>query len=132
MSGFDLPGLGSLGPQLRALGTGTSGQGPLTRRLFGEEPTGVERPAIDATRIGEKDGVGATGSFGDALAGAIDKVDSLRDDVQDKFESLATGEPVALHDIMLAMGKSEVAFNLMLEVRNKLVDAWEKLSRSVV
>lgn len=131
MSGFDLPGLGSLGPQLRALGNGTSGQGPLTRRLFGEEP-GVERPATDATRLGEGTGAGATGSFGDALAGAIDKVDSLRDDVQDKFEALATGEPVALHDIMLAMGKSEVAFNLMLEVRNKLVDAWEKLSRSVV
>jgi flagellar hook-basal body complex protein FliE len=33
---------------------------------------------------------------------------------------------------MMAMGKSDVAFNLMLEVRNKLVDAWEKLSRSVV
>jgi flagellar hook-basal body complex protein FliE len=42
------------------------------------------------------------------------------------------GEPVALHDVMASMGKSEVAFNLVLEVRNRLVDAWEKLSRSVV
>ena len=40
------------------------------------------------------------------------------------------GEDVELHDVMLAGGKSEVAFNLMLEVRNKLIDAWEKLSRS--
>jgi flagellar hook-basal body complex protein FliE len=33
---------------------------------------------------------------------------------------------------MAAANKSEVAFNLMLEVRNKLVEAWEKLSRSAV
>ena len=42
------------------------------------------------------------------------------------------GEPVALHDVMSSMAKSEVAFNFVLEVRNRLVDAWEKLSRSVV
>ena len=34
---------------------------------------------------------------------------------------------VELHDVMLAANKSEVMFNLMLEVRNKLVEAWEKL-----
>jgi flagellar hook-basal body complex protein FliE len=39
---------------------------------------------------------------------------------------------VGVDKLMLSIGKSEVAFNLMLEVRNKLVDAWEKLSRSVV
>ena len=70
--------------------------------------------------------------FGGLLADAIDRVDGLQRDVADKTQALASGEPVALHDIMVSMGKSEVAFNLMLEVRNKLVDAWEKLSRSVV
>jgi flagellar hook-basal body complex protein FliE len=33
---------------------------------------------------------------------------------------------------MIAANKSEVAFNLVLEVRNKMVEAWEKLSRSVM
>ncbi|MEQ1631925.1 MAG: flagellar hook-basal body complex protein FliE [Planctomycetota bacterium] len=70
--------------------------------------------------------------FGGTLADAIDRVDSLQADVANKTQALATGEPVALHDVMVSMGKSEVAFNLLLEVRNKLVDAWEKLSRSVV
>jgi flagellar hook-basal body complex protein FliE len=70
--------------------------------------------------------------FGGLLADAIDRVEGLQRDVRDQTQALAAGEPVALHDIMLSMGKSEVAFNLMLEVRNKLVDAWEKLSRSVV
>ena len=43
---------------------------------------------------------------------------------------MVMGEDVELHDVMIAGSKSEVAFNLLLEVRNKLVDAWEKLSRS--
>jgi flagellar hook-basal body complex protein FliE len=56
----------------------------------------------------------------------------LQDDVQAKTRGLMLGEGVELHDVMLAADKSEVTFNLMLEVRNKLVDAWEKLSRSAV
>jgi len=45
---------------------------------------------------------------------------------------MALGENVELHDVLIATNKSEVAFNLLLEVRNKLVDAWDKLSRSSV
>ena len=42
-------------------------------------------------------------------------------------QALATGEPIALHDVMTSMGKSEVAFNLLLEVRNKLVNAYQEI-----
>ena len=45
---------------------------------------------------------------------------------------MVMGEDVELHDVMIASSKSEVAFNLLLEVRNKMVDAWEQLSRSSV
>jgi flagellar hook-basal body complex protein FliE len=72
------------------------------------------------------------GRFGGVLADAIDRVQGLQQQVSDQVQSAATGEPVALHDIMLAMDKSEVAFNLMLEVRNRLLDAWDKVSRAVV
>jgi flagellar hook-basal body complex protein FliE len=54
----------------------------------------------------------------------------MQSDVRSKVRGLVLGEGVELHDVMLAINKSEVSFNLMLEVRNKLVDAWEKLSRS--
>jgi len=33
---------------------------------------------------------------------------------------------------MIAANKSDMAFSLLLEVRNKMVDAWDKLSRSVM
>ena len=53
-------------------------------------------------------------------------------DAHDKAMALVRGEPVQVHDVLVAMGKSEVAFNLALEVRTRLLQAWETLSRSVM
>lgn len=111
------------------------GGGPAMRgtyaSLLGPRGIGAQEPRTD---VGAKKAVEQpkSGSFGGALAEAIDRVDTLQADVADKTQRLAMGEDVALHDVMSSMGKSEVAFNLVLEVRNRLVDAWEKLSRSVV
>jgi len=107
MSGFDIPGADSLLPRTRLVGE----QGPTEGAGGGAEP--------------------AEG-FSSALTDAINEIDQLRNDASGKVEALASGEPVELHELMIAMGKSEVAFNLMLEVRNKMVEAWHTLSRSVV
>lgn len=109
MSGFDATGIG----------------GPLAARLdaFGRGPAEVVRGGEE-----RPDAKAVSGAFADAIA----RIDGLSKQVGSEVQQLASGEPVALHEIMMSMGKSEVAFNLMLEVRNKLVDAWEKLSRSVV
>ena len=107
MSGFDIGGPDGLGgailPKVKLLGEQIRGDAP-----------------------GE-----AKGDFGATLAEAIAEVDRLGHEVGDRAEELARGEPVEVHDLMIAMGKSEVAFNLMLEVRNKILDAWQQLSRSV-
>ena len=75
---------------------------------------------------------GGGGGFGGVLKGALQDVMDRKEEIKDKVERLAAGEPVELHDLMIAMGKSEVTFNLMLEVRNKFVEAWRELNRSVV
>lgn len=109
MSGFDLGGLQGFGAELPRV------------RLQGEAPA---PPAA-------VDGAGQQ-RFAGFLEDAVSRVDSLQDEVKDKYIGLVTGEQVELHDLMAAMGRSEVAFNLLLEVRNRLVDAWDKLSRSVM
>jgi flagellar hook-basal body complex protein FliE len=109
-------------------GAGGPLRGSYASWLRPQGPAETLRPAASPDKIGENEGPG----FGGALADAIARVDGLQQDVAQKTEAIAKGEPVALHDVMTSMGKSEVAFNLLLEVRNKLVDAWEKLSRSVV
>ena len=65
------------------------------------------------------------------LNDALMEVRGLQTHARDTARALASGEPVEVHDLMISMSKSEVAFNLMLEVRNKLLDAWQVLQRSV-
>ena len=98
--------------------------------LLGSEAARIQRPVVQPQGTeGGKPPV--HGRFEGVLADAIDHVGGLQNKVQDQVRAAATGEPVELHDVMMSMGKSEVAFNLLLEMRNKLVDAWDKLSRSV-
>ncbi len=117
MSGIDLGGLGDQLYRAR--------WESLSKPLQGPEGVGQEPQQLPVEGVESEE-------FSSVLEGAIDRIDGLGKDVGNKVQALASGQPVALHDIMMAMGKSEVSFNLMLEVRNKLLDAWEKLSRSVV
>lgn len=111
MSGFDIPGPGSFE----------------TPRLLGENRQ------IDLLGQDGGDREISTGAFSSQLQDALGQVAELSSDVKDKYEALARGDgSVEIHDLMTAIGKSEVAFNLMLEMRNKIVEAWQTLSRAVV
>jgi flagellar hook-basal body complex protein FliE len=70
--------------------------------------------------------------FGGMLLDAVEEVARYAQEASHKTQALARGEPLEPHDLMIALSKSEVAFNLMLEVRNKLIEAWQTLSRQVV
>jgi flagellar hook-basal body complex protein FliE len=130
MSGFDLPSLPGFDPARL--------QGMLER--FAAQPeSGPATPSVqDPERFGAvpgdraRPGRSGDADFGGVLADSIARVNSLQRDVQVKVRGMALGEDVELHDVLVATNKSEVAFNLLLEVRNKLVEAWEKLSRSAV
>ncbi len=137
MSGFDLPPI--LGfdrsfrrdpPRDAPLGQGGP-EGPLPGLGGPQGPLRADGPLpwFDEGRGGEVEG---PKPFDNVLADSLERVQGLQDDVREKVRGLVLGEDVELHDVMIASSKSEVAFNLLLEVRNKLVDAWEKLSRSTV
>jgi flagellar hook-basal body complex protein FliE len=129
MTGFDISSIGS------SLG----GFDPMKWQQDALTVMSGAKPSVqDPERVGPKprdlgidtpvrDGRGFEG----LLTDSIERVQSLQDDSRNKLRGLAMGEDVDLHDVMIASNKSEVAFNLVLEIRNKLLDAWEKLSRSV-
>jgi len=120
MSGFDLPPIrgfdqGFQRPQRPFASPEVKGMDPLGRPDGGPE---------------QQDGVDGEKAFSSVFSDSLNTVRGLQLDVKDKVRGMVMGEDVELHDVMIASSKSEVAFNLLLEVRNKLVDAWEKLSRS--
>jgi flagellar hook-basal body complex protein FliE len=63
------------------------------------------------------------------LKDAIASVDHLQRDSEAAQASFARGEAPDLHDVLIRIEEAEVAFKTMMEVRNKLVDAYREIMR---
>ena len=71
-------------------------------------------------------------SFGAQLAAAIREVDGLQIERDATTADMVRGEPVEVHEIMTVAEEAQLAFELMLEVRNKLLDAYQEIMRMQV
>jgi flagellar hook-basal body complex protein FliE len=71
----------------------------------------------------------AESGFAGVLKGAINEVDNMQKISSSLAGAAIAGRKVEVHDVMIAGQKSKLAFDLMLEVRNRLVDAYEELMR---
>ena len=70
--------------------------------------------------------------FGDLLAKFTRDVDGLQHDADKVVADLAAGKTDNLHQVMIALGKAEISFKFMTEVRNKLLDAYKEVMRTPV
>ncbi len=71
-------------------------------------------------------------SFERLLGRFVDEVSDLQKDVDASVRKGATGEPEEIHDMLLAVNKAELSFRLLVEVRNKLVEAYQEVMRTPV
>jgi flagellar hook-basal body complex protein FliE len=72
---------------------------------------------------------GHPGEFQSVLSSAIDSLDSLQRSAADSVQKFLTGENEELHTTILATQKAELAFELGLQVRNKVVDAYQEVMK---
>jgi flagellar hook-basal body complex protein FliE len=70
-----------------------------------------------------------SGEFQKILTGSIDKLESLNNDASDAVQKFMTGENEELHTAVLATQKASLAFELGLQVRNKVVDAYQEVMK---
>ena len=68
-------------------------------------------------------------TFGAQLQQAIRAVDEKLVQRDDMVQAMVRGEAVEVHDIMTAAQEAQLAFDLMLEVRNKLLEAYQEIMR---
>ena len=68
-------------------------------------------------------------SFGDYLNNAVSKVNDLQIEAQDYKKLLATGDIADLHSVMIATEKANIAFQLTMSIRSKVVDAYREIMR---
>jgi len=67
--------------------------------------------------------------FSEMLEGLVKGVDAKQKHAGNKVQDLLAGRSDNIHEATLAMRESGVAFNLMLEIRNKLQDSYQTLMR---
>ncbi|HSQ40999.1 MAG TPA: flagellar hook-basal body complex protein FliE [Fibrobacteraceae bacterium] len=68
-------------------------------------------------------------SFDDMLKGFLKDVNQMQQTADTSIEKMVAGEVKDVHQVMMAVEEAKVAFNLMLEIRNKTMDAYNELIR---
>lgn len=74
-------------------------------------------------RPGAQDGA----SFADTLKSALGEVAGAQSDARDAIDAFVRGEPVEIHDVMAAAEEAGIALDMLIEIRNKLADAYRSV-----
>jgi flagellar hook-basal body complex protein FliE len=70
--------------------------------------------------------------FGDVLKQAVSSLGQLGAQADASTMSLASGQPIDIHEVMLNTEQASLGFSMALQVRNKLVDAYQEVMRMSV
>jgi len=92
-------------------------------------------PATGADAVGGLGGIGNAGGtsaakgagFGDALKGALNKVNNLQSEATSMSEAYERGETTDIAAVMLSRQQASVGFQATLQVRNKLLAAYKDI-----
>jgi flagellar hook-basal body complex protein FliE len=79
------------------------------------------------TGTGTGAGAGDT-DFMSTLRNAMDQVGELQSEADGKVAQLLTGNGQDVHSTMIAVQKANLAFEMMVQVRNKIVQAYQQVS----
>ena len=86
----------------------------------------IQNNTIDNTNknLNESDKV----NFTDVLNNAVNKVNDSQVKANNEIEALIKGDDITMHEVMLSTQEAQISMQLMLEMRNKLYDAYKELS----
>jgi flagellar hook-basal body complex protein FliE len=96
---------------------------------------GPINPNMQIPEIRKPQGLGVekgSGSFGNMLKDAISTVNDLQKQSDQEIQKVITGESQDLHTTVIAMQKADLSFQMMMQVRNKIVQAYQEIMRTQV
>ena len=98
---------------------GQNGTISKTRSVYSTQHTETEQEIKKAPKL----------SFEDMLSNSIKEVNTLQLEAEQKIRDLAIGDVEDISEVVLASSRADTALRLMMEVRNKFIDAYQALSR---
>jgi flagellar hook-basal body complex protein FliE len=87
-------------------------------------PTAPTAPTTSSGSVG-----GGGGTFSDTLKSALGSVDQLNQTSDSQVTELLQGDRQDIHNVMIAVEKADVSFQLMMQVRNKILNAYQEVSK---
>jgi flagellar hook-basal body complex protein FliE len=78
------------------------------------------------------EGAGEGSSFMDHLKGSLADVNDMQKRADSMAMDLASGKSENLHETMLATTQAELTFNLMVQLRNRALEAYQEVMRMPV
>lgn len=89
-------------------------------------PRPIETPEIHEAAQGHEAGAA---NFMGSLKEAISHINDAQTSASQAVDALVTGQSTNIHQTMVALQQADVSFQLMMQVRNKLVSAYEEIQR---
>ena len=77
-------------------------------------------------------GAASGDGFGSLVKDAVDSIDKTQKGAEQEIQKAVTGESPDLHQTIIALQQADLKFQLGLQVRNKLVGAYEEIMRMQV
>jgi flagellar hook-basal body complex protein FliE len=93
-------------------------------------PTGLPDLNLPTTKPANTEQGGT--SFSEILGTAIQEVNDLQSQAGEQVQKAMTGEMTDIHTAMIAVQKADVSFQMMMQVRNKLVSAYQEIMKMQV
>lgn len=93
--------------------------------LYG--PAGL--PQSPPVSLSPPKGTGSEMPFADLIKGLVQETDSQQRTAEAGVEQLVTGEVESLHEVVLTTSRADLAFRLMMEIRNRLIASYQEVMR---
>ncbi|MCD6153824.1 MAG: flagellar hook-basal body complex protein FliE [Syntrophobacterales bacterium] len=72
------------------------------------------------------------GSFGKILKDKVKEINKLQLDANSAIAKVELGDSGSIHEAVIAMEKASISFKTMLQVRNKILEAYQEVMRMQV
>ncbi len=96
--------------------------------INGLQPSQAINPAGKTSAAGAAAGTDGK-SFECYLMDSLDQVNRLQQEAKQGVEKVVTGETDNMAEVFSAVRKADVAFSMLMEMRNKLVDAYRAVQQ---
>lgn len=82
---------------------------------------------LPVSSLGKTEPAADAASFKNFLLDSIHEVNAMQQDADSAVEQLATGGDVNPAEVLTAVQKADIAFRMMMQIRNKMVQAYNEI-----